>query len=291
MTFFRGKTIDKLEDCFRAYTEEEKLEGNEAYFCPTCKARHSATKALRIHRFPHCLVLHIKRFKGFNRTHYKLSSNVTFPLHGLNLAPFSTAVKGASRSDREQPPGLYDLYAVSNHTGSLDSGHYTAYVKVADPEHEDEQKWLLLADDKVSDVRLPCPRRSEAVRMQSDTWRQPLPANADCHDANDEESAWLCRLRRNQSYLPRHTCYFTCKECKPQRQRMSDGRHSAGAVKDEPWPHIGPEVTERVDQVGAGAHLSCSLCCVHEWCKTYQNASPATDTREDVGEDHVHANT
>lgn len=159
MTFFRGKTIDKLEDCFRAYTEEEKLEGNEAYFCPACRGRHSATKALRIHRFPRCLVLHIKRFKGLNRTHYKLSSNVSFPLHGLNLAPFSTAAplgKAASHSDRSAP-GLYDLYAVSNHTGSLDSGHYTAYAKVADPESEGDQKWLLLADDKVSDVRLRCP--------------------------------------------------------------------------------------------------------------------------------------
>lgn len=158
MTFFRGKTIDKLDDCFRAYTEEEKLEGNEAYFCPACRGRHSATKALRIHRFPRCLVLHIKRFKGLNRTHYKLSSNVSFPLHGLNLAPFSTAAaagKAASHSGRGAP-GLYDLYAVSNHTGSLDSGHYTAYVKVADPENEGDQKWLLLADDKVSDVRLHC---------------------------------------------------------------------------------------------------------------------------------------
>eukprot|EP00892_Ulva_mutabilis_P005248 jgi/Ulvmu1/3095/UM015_0135.1 len=162
------KTIDKLEDCFRAFTEEEKLE--EPYFCPTCRARHNATKALRIHRFPHCLVLHIKRFKSTNRTHLKLSSNVTFPLTGLNLAPFSTAApsgKGAAAAGRpgKEAPGLYDLYAVSNHTGSLDSGHYTAYVKVADPEQEGEQKWLLLADDKVSDAQADSIVSSEAYML------------------------------------------------------------------------------------------------------------------------------
>lgn len=62
-SLFKGKTIDKLEDCFHAFTEDEKLDGNEAFWCSVCEARTAATKVLRIHRFPRALVLHIKRFK------------------------------------------------------------------------------------------------------------------------------------------------------------------------------------------------------------------------------------
>lgn len=62
-SLFKGKTIDKLEDCFHAFTEDEKLDGNEAFWCSVCSARTSAIKVLRIHRFPQALVLHIKRFK------------------------------------------------------------------------------------------------------------------------------------------------------------------------------------------------------------------------------------
>lgn len=62
-SLFKGKTIDKLEDCFHAFTEDEKLEGNEAFWCSVCEARTAATKVLHIHRFPKALVLHIKRFK------------------------------------------------------------------------------------------------------------------------------------------------------------------------------------------------------------------------------------
>ena len=38
-------------------------QGEEAFHCEQCKDKTSATKHLRIHRFPDVLVLHIKRFK------------------------------------------------------------------------------------------------------------------------------------------------------------------------------------------------------------------------------------
>lgn len=148
-SLFKGKTIDRLEDCFRAFTEEERLEGNEAFLCSVCQARTPATKVLRIHRFPRALVLHIKRFKVAKGQHVKLSSNVAIPLQGLDLAPF------ASESCCLDIGAKYDLYALANHTGSLDSGHYTAHAKVAGA--EGAQPWCLFADDKVSEVRASSP--------------------------------------------------------------------------------------------------------------------------------------
>jgi ubiquitin carboxyl-terminal hydrolase 4/11/15 len=44
---------------------------------------------------------------------------VDFPLTSLEMNPFVNS--------GNQPRALYDLYAVSNHYGSLNGGHYTAF--------------------------------------------------------------------------------------------------------------------------------------------------------------------
>ena len=43
---------------------------------------------------------------------------------------------------------IYDLYAVSNHFGGLDGGHYTAYCK-----NPVNQKWYNFDDSDVSSLR------------------------------------------------------------------------------------------------------------------------------------------
>jgi ubiquitin carboxyl-terminal hydrolase 4/11/15 len=50
-----------------------------------------------------------------------VSDLVDFPINGLNVAPYLPTYKEG------QDPIYYDLYAVSNHYGSLNGGHYTAY--------------------------------------------------------------------------------------------------------------------------------------------------------------------
>ena len=60
----------------------------------------------------------------------KIGELIDFPVHGLDL---STYVKGPI--DPLAPP-IYDLYAVSQHSGGLGGGHYTAVCK----NHKDK-KW------------------------------------------------------------------------------------------------------------------------------------------------------
>ena len=43
-----------------------------------------------------------------------------FPIHDLDLNAYIPRKNGA----------VYNLYAISNHYGSMGGGHYTAYVKV-----------------------------------------------------------------------------------------------------------------------------------------------------------------
>lgn len=141
----KRKALDNVEDCLKAFTGEERLEGDEAFFCSKCNARTTATKTLRIHRFPRCLVLHVKRFKLQNKQHVKMINSVSFPLTDLNLAAFASEGCVIPAEDAR-----YDLYAVTNHSGSLTSGHYTAVCKLQSL--GGRQSWYSFDDDTVTAV-------------------------------------------------------------------------------------------------------------------------------------------
>uniref|UniRef100_A0AAY5F0U9 Ubiquitin carboxyl-terminal hydrolase 2 n=1 Tax=Electrophorus electricus TaxID=8005 RepID=A0AAY5F0U9_ELEEL len=107
-----------LMDCMRLFTKEDVLDGDEKPTCYRCKARRRCTKKFTIQRFPKILVLHLKRFSEARVRSSKLSTFVSFPLKDLDLREFA--------SDRSSY-AVYNLYAVSNHSGTTMGGHYTAY--------------------------------------------------------------------------------------------------------------------------------------------------------------------
>lgn len=133
-----------LDECFQFYTKEEQLAQDDAWKCPHCKVLQQGVVKLSLWTLPDILIIHLKRFCQVGEKRNKLSTLVRFPLSGLNMAPHV-----AQRSNGPQPvPGplpswkqpaclptscpmdfLYDLYAVCNHHGSLQGGHYTAYCR------------------------------------------------------------------------------------------------------------------------------------------------------------------
>ena len=54
--------------------------------------------------------------------------------------------RGFGRYQQQRP--LYRLFAVSNHMGGLNSGHYTAYAR-----HRGKRKWYYFDDSSVREVR------------------------------------------------------------------------------------------------------------------------------------------
>ncbi|KAH9503414.1 Ubiquitin carboxyl-terminal hydrolase 2 [Bulinus truncatus] len=86
-------------------------------------------------------MLDLKRFSQ-ERFGRKLTTLVDFPIKGLDLTDF--AAEGVSVGRRV----LYDLYAVSNHSGGTSSGHYTAYCR-----NPYSGEWYLYNDARVSSVR------------------------------------------------------------------------------------------------------------------------------------------
>ena len=67
-------------------------------------------------------MVHLKRFQYDGWLREKIETLVDFPLQGLDLSRYVL-----DQSEVAEHPPIYDLYAVSNHSGGLSGGHYTAY--------------------------------------------------------------------------------------------------------------------------------------------------------------------
>lgn len=114
-----------FQDCLELYLKDERILG---WNCPACKQKRDAVKKLDISRLPPILVIHFKRFyvdtKDYaSNTYRKKLTNIDFPLQNLDMGQFSL------QSYRDRKNTTYNLYGVSNHYGSMEGGHYTAYCK------------------------------------------------------------------------------------------------------------------------------------------------------------------
>ncbi|KYQ93108.1 peptidase C19 family protein [Tieghemostelium lacteum] len=131
-----------LEQCIELFTTEEKLGEQDPWYCNQCKKHQRATKKFDIWSAPPILVVHLKRFSYKRTLRDKLDIVVKFPLKDLDLSPFVL--------NKDQPSPVYDLYAVSNHFGSLGGGHYTAFAL-----NELENTWYRFDDSSVSETQNP----------------------------------------------------------------------------------------------------------------------------------------
>jgi len=143
-----GTESVSMSSCLSAFTEEETLSEDNAWYCSKCKKFQMANKKIDLWRLPDLLVIHLKRFSCSRRYRTKISSLVNFPLEDLNLKDW------ISPNCRLKQTTKYDLYGVSMHSGGLGGGHYTAYVQSLD-----NKKWYYLNDSNVS--------RAEATSTQS----------------------------------------------------------------------------------------------------------------------------
>ncbi|XP_067859144.1 ubiquitin carboxyl-terminal hydrolase 31 [Heptranchias perlo] len=132
-----------LSQCFHLYTKEEQLAPDDAWRCPHCKQLQQGSIKLSLWTLPDVLIIHLKRFKQEGDKRTKLQNLVKFPLTGLDMTPHVVKRSQSSWSlpshwspwrrpyglGRDPEDYLYDLYAVCNHHGTMQGGHYTAYCK------------------------------------------------------------------------------------------------------------------------------------------------------------------
>eukprot|EP01132_Coremiostelium_polycephalum_P009067 gene9067-11105_t len=130
-----------LEDCIKLFTTKEQLGPDDPWYCNRCKEHQRATKKFDIWSAPPILVVHLKRFSYKKNSREKIDALVKFPIENFDLSDHVLA-KGDN-----QPAPKYNLFAVSNHYGSLSGGHYTAYAL-----NHTEKTWYKFDDSSVSQV-------------------------------------------------------------------------------------------------------------------------------------------
>lgn len=136
-----------LDQCLGMFTETELLATNESWRCPKCAKKCISTKKMDIHSLPPILLIQLKRFRHCSNWRERVDTLVEFPIDLLDLedlVPSSndTTIKGGKN--------LYKLIAVSHHSGSLCSGHYTAYAR-----NSCNNKWFHFNDSWVNVVEHP----------------------------------------------------------------------------------------------------------------------------------------
>ncbi|ELU02243.1 hypothetical protein CAPTEDRAFT_227854 [Capitella teleta] len=133
--------LGTLDECLQLYMQEERLGSDNAWLCPNCHRRQQGTiKSLRLWSLPEILVIHLKRFKQDTVKRTKLNTLITFPVNGLDMSHHLYRNFHSNRShtwspwrsqkkhENDRDCCHYDLFAVCNHYGNMQGGHYTGEI-------------------------------------------------------------------------------------------------------------------------------------------------------------------
>ena len=126
-----------LWQCIEGFLNPENVN----YKCPKCNKNRECTKRFEIVRLPSIIIIQLVRFynDGLSR---KRQNYVDFDMNNLDLGQYVTACGGKLNDYKK-----YNLYAVCNHVGCMEGGHYTAYCNV-----DELQRWHKYDDHEVYEM-------------------------------------------------------------------------------------------------------------------------------------------
>ena len=97
---------------------------------------------MEVYKCPEYLIIHLKRFSHQRASFFnsrKIEELIEYPITNLDLSQHILGLKDSKEKL------IYDLYAVSNHSGGLNGGHYTAYAQ-----NPINKKWYEFDDSHVT---------------------------------------------------------------------------------------------------------------------------------------------
>ena len=124
-----------LTHCLNLYFKQETLDGDNAWYNEKTSKKENVHKKGGIFRFPKVLWIVLKRFSYDGVS--KNCSKVYFPTT-LDMCDFAC---GYHRTNQ-----VYDLYAICNHYGNLNHGHYNCVIKM------NSSTWFLCDDDRIQKI-------------------------------------------------------------------------------------------------------------------------------------------
>ncbi|KAI8807894.1 hypothetical protein BJ742DRAFT_710206 [Cladochytrium replicatum] len=166
-----------LVECLDRFTHPEKL-GAKNYVCSQCGNAQEAMKQLSVKKLPPVLGVQLKRFEHTATSSSKVETHVRIP-YELDMTPYTTRFV-TLRSKKATTPGLstpssssgttgkrentprritksfdafndcvptykYQLFAIVNHQGKLETGHYTSFAK-------SRGQWFAFDDHSITNV-------------------------------------------------------------------------------------------------------------------------------------------
>jgi len=118
-----------LIDCLKRFTRPEKLGSEAKIRCSKCQSYQESTKQLSMKKLPIVVCFHFKRFEHYNKSR-KISSLIPFP-EELDMTPFmaNSFKQNEGKCSTYSLDNKYSLFAVVNHQGTLEVGHYTCFIR------------------------------------------------------------------------------------------------------------------------------------------------------------------
>jgi ubiquitin C-terminal hydrolase len=123
-----------LEKCFIENGKPEILDNDNKWFCDGCKQKTNAIRSTSIWTCPNILIIHLKKFTSKGR---KIDKHIDFNIKNIDLTKYMSKFSKGKED--------YELYAISNHSGNENGGHYWSYCKRDD-------KWFNFNDSVVSEI-------------------------------------------------------------------------------------------------------------------------------------------
>lgn len=125
----------RLSDLIDQLFQEEQIDGID---CDFCKRKQTFNRTIDLWKVPPFLILTLSRFSFTSKSAKKLTNFVTYPVD-LPLSLENLLAQEAPLQEFLE----YELYAVVEHEGTVNRGHYTALVK------SNDGQWAIANDSKV----------------------------------------------------------------------------------------------------------------------------------------------
>jgi len=138
-SFMKGTGSISLYDCLDQFVKEDTLDEKNKWSCDKCRKDVRAKKSMKIHKAPHILIIALKRSAS------TLNKLIEFPIKGLDISKYLDPSSRTDSMGDEVKVERYNLFAVSNHYGSIESGHYTTFAQNAK-----NNEWYCFDDEKIN---------------------------------------------------------------------------------------------------------------------------------------------
>nr|XP_043622752.1 ubiquitin C-terminal hydrolase 22-like [Erigeron canadensis] len=153
-----------LLGCLDRFTRPERLGSDQKFFCQQCQVRQESLKQMSIRKLPLVSCFHIKRFEhsSVRKMSRKVDRYLQFPL-SLDMSPYLSSSILRSRFgnrifglDGDNEPDCssestseFELFAVVTHTGKLDAGHYSTYLRLSNQWYKCDDAWVTRVNENI----------------------------------------------------------------------------------------------------------------------------------------------